>query len=583
MDERLAWRTNGLPFGTNYDPSAERFFIQDFASIFALTKAVVSGAIGEPYGAEGQLQFMERWVGHRVGVALGYGYSPTLWLILSPLLPLPAPLAYVLWSLLPALALFGIGWRLVAKGWSERNPLALTLIVIALASGCYQSEVQLGQTTVVLGLITFWLISTASDPKREALTAFLLFLLTAKPPLALAMGVGLLWNRQAKPVLVAMGLVVLEVACVTWWLGFGWMADYWELLTHYTSDTAPEAFRHFFRPVGMSNLRHLLVSGAGWSDRAASSASVAGWAAAIACGTWLARRGRLPAGRLRLAFALLLYSLFSPHLTSINDLLVVIVVWFLHSEVKLGSAARAAAAGALVVVVNVGPLKTLLLNEAGAHLALLGKVGILVLFLATSMLPKDERDRGTPVSDRTHRAAGFLFLALSCFYLLCSTGYVNGPDGAVMLRLTAAFADGRTWIDPLPDWPDFGGLAAPDRAGHVRFHPWFAPGLSLAAIPAYLAGRRLSALAPDREEDLFDVEGRRARDDPGFRFRVSYYDTGPAAFREAFTAFASSWTTAFAAAGAVAFLFLVSIEIGFPREVALGVALLSALASPLWV
>lgn len=384
VSERLAWRTNGLPFGTNYDPSAGRFFVQDFASIFGLTKGVVSGAIDAPYSAEGQLQFMEQWIGQRIDVALGYGYSPTLWLILSPLLPLPAPLAYVLWSLLPALVLFWIGWRLVAKGWSERNPLALTLILIALASGSYQGEVQLGKTAVVLGSITFCLISVASDPRREARAAFLLFLLTAAPPLALAMGVGLLWNRQTKPVLLAAGLVVLEVACVTSWLGWGWISDYWQLLTHYTSDTARQAFRGFFSPVGMSNLRHILVAGAGWSDRAASWASIAGWAVAIACGTWLARRECLPAGQLRLAFALLLYSLFSPHLTFSNDLMVVIVVWFLHAEVKLDATLRIAAVAALAVVVNSGPFKTFLLNEAGLRLAFLAKIAILILFVAGS-------------------------------------------------------------------------------------------------------------------------------------------------------------------------------------------------------
>src|SRR3970040_894213 len=42
VSERLAWRTNGLPFGTNYAPSAGRFFVQDFASIFGLPKGAGS-------------------------------------------------------------------------------------------------------------------------------------------------------------------------------------------------------------------------------------------------------------------------------------------------------------------------------------------------------------------------------------------------------------------------------------------------------------------------------------------------------------------------------------------------------------
>jgi Glycosyltransferase family 87 len=387
LGERLAWRTNGLPFGTNYDPSAERFFIQDFASIFELTKATLSGAIDAPYSAEGQLRFMEQWTGRPVYLALGYGYSPTMWLILSPLLPLPTALAYVLWALLPAVALFWVGWRLVANGWSRRDPFAITLILIALTSGAYQGDVQLGQSAAVLGLITFALISAAADSRREAWAALLLFLLTAKPPLALAMGVGLLWNRQTKPVLLAAGLAALEVAAVTWLLGPGWISDYWELLTHYTSDTAPEAFRAFVSPKGMSNLRYLLAAGAGWSDRSASWASVGCWAAAIVWGTSLVLRERLPAGPLRPAFALLLYCLFSPHLTFPNDLMIVNVVWFLHAEVKLGAALRAAAATAVFLVVNAGPFKLFLLNDAGEGLAFFAKVGVLILFLGALSSP----------------------------------------------------------------------------------------------------------------------------------------------------------------------------------------------------
>src|SRR5262249_23624112 len=251
--ERLAWRTKGLPFGVNYDPWSGRFWVQDFALIFGLTKAFASGTIDSPYDLHARLRFMAQWVGQPIELALGYGYSPTLWLILSPLLPLRADLAYVLWALLPAFVLLSIGWLLVANGWSERNPLAPTLILIALASGSYQGEVQVGQTVVVLGLITVWLIFASADPRSKVRSAVPLFLLTAAPPLALAMGIGLLWNRCTKPVLIAAGLVVLEVACVTTWLGWDWIRDYSEVLTHYESDTAPETFRAFVEPRRMSN------------------------------------------------------------------------------------------------------------------------------------------------------------------------------------------------------------------------------------------------------------------------------------------------------------------------------------------
>src|SRR5437867_852 len=57
--ERLAWRSNGLPFGATYDHSTGRVAVNDFASIFGLAKAVIGGAIERPYSEAGQLQFME--------------------------------------------------------------------------------------------------------------------------------------------------------------------------------------------------------------------------------------------------------------------------------------------------------------------------------------------------------------------------------------------------------------------------------------------------------------------------------------------------------------------------------------------
>src|SRR5207249_11987447 len=112
---------------------------------------------------------------------------------------------------------------------------------------------------------------------------------------------------------LACALAGLEVALVTAWLGFGWISDYWTILTHFTSDAAPPWYRAFVGPIGMTNAREALVAGAGWSDRAAASASAAAWVAGMGCGTWLAYRSYLPSGPLRLAFALLLYCLFSPH------------------------------------------------------------------------------------------------------------------------------------------------------------------------------------------------------------------------------------------------------------------------------
>ena len=121
---------------------------------------------------------------------------------------------------------------------------------------------------------------------------------------------------------------------------------------------------------------------------------MAAWGMAIAWGTWLPCQDRIPAGRLRSAFALLLFSIFSPHLTFSNDLVVVTVLWFLHAEVDLRGAARVAAVVALVLVVNSGSCKTFFLNDAGTDLALAAKISIVALFLARCARISPRRSAG---------------------------------------------------------------------------------------------------------------------------------------------------------------------------------------------
>lgn len=177
------------------------------------------------------------------------------------------------------------------------------------------------------------------------------------------------------------------------------------------------------------------------------------------------------------------------------------------------------------------------------------------------------------------RLAGPVFAAAACFYLLTSGGYIDGPDGAVMFRVTQSFARGSLAVEPLASWPEHGGMAAD---GGQRFYAWFGPGLSVVALPTYLLGRALLPFTATRERDLFDVERRRTTGEPGFRFRICWYDTGKANFAEAFTAFTASWTNAFVTAGTLTFLLCIAVELGFDRRTALAIVILAAAASPLW-
>ncbi|MBI2962983.1 MAG: hypothetical protein HYY35_04455 [Deltaproteobacteria bacterium] len=175
--------------------------------------------------------------------------------------------------------------------------------------------------------------------------------------------------------------------------------------------------------------------------------------------------------------------------------------------------------------------------------------------------------------------AGPVFVAAACFYLLSGGGYIDGPDGTVMFRATQSFARGSLAVEPLASWPEHGGVPVD---GGKRFYAWFGPGLSAAALPAYLLGRALLPWTAARERGLFDVERRRSGGEPGFRFRTSWYETGEANFAEAFTAFTTGWTNALVTAATLVLLLAIAVDLGFDARTSLAVVALAAVASPLW-
>ena len=170
---------------------------------------------------------------------------------------------------------------------------------------------------------------------------------------------------------------------------------------------------------------------------------------------------------------------------------------------------------------------------------------------------------------------GALFAAFACFYGLTGVGYVCSPDGVVMLRVTGGLVErGRADIRELERWPGFGGRSVEDPSGGRVFHAKYGLGLSLAAIPGYIAGKALLPLASAGDRDLFETGYERARrhdrdpDDERFtladpsRYRVVWYRTGRENFAEVLPAFFASLTNAFVGAAIVAVVFLCALELG---------------------
>ncbi len=190
--------------------------------------------------------------------------------------------------------------------------------------------------------------------------------------------------------------------------------------------------------------------------------------------------------------------------------------------------------------------------------------------------------------------ARWLWLSLTCWYILLLGGHIYSPDGTVMYRVTQGWVEDGTLDFPvLLDHEAFGGPVSREEDGKVtRRHSKYGLGLSAASVPAYAASRLLSPLATDEEKGIFHtpatMEGpfswgshRRVRDPDRRSFRRLWYKVGRDRFDDAFGAFLVTWTNGALTAGTCALLFLLLRGLGVGVRVSLGCAVACGLGSPM--
>ncbi len=193
------------------------------------------------------------------------------------------------------------------------------------------------------------------------------------------------------------------------------------------------------------------------------------------------------------------------------------------------------------------------------------------------------------------RAALWLFLALSGFFVATSPPAMDVRDTVVMFGLTRAIVDeGALSFPPLPgvEMPE---QRAPEGAdGGPRIWSKYGLAPSLAMVPAYALSRLLLPLATEAEAGVFDtpatVEGRwawelRLRTDWGDdrSFRRLWYATDAAHFELAFGAWMANLTAAWVVAGLCALGLVVGARLGGRLSAGLLAGLALAFASPFWV
>lgn len=308
--------------------------LKDFASHLRMARAALARpwrdapSTSSIYTPEAHREMTRDWAGGDLPAALPFGYSPTMIWVLAPLTLFDDATAYVLWSLL---GLGLVGWLLWPR---EDAPVVAGLIFLSPLS---TNAFALGQTAVYSNAVLLLL----ARPRRAWLDAALLWLLTAKPPVALMAGAALLAVGRWRAVGLALALALLSTALAHPLLGPGWAGDYLALARRYNSEEADPLFRWCLLPHYMANLRAALWA-AGASDALAARLSALAWAVATALVVVAGWRRWLAAWAVW-CLALLAFLLLSPHVNVTEDL-------HLHAACVIAFAATRGAATELARV-----------------------------------------------------------------------------------------------------------------------------------------------------------------------------------------------------------------------------------------
>lgn len=316
---------NTISFGIWHNNGGLR--IIDFPFTFNFTKAfwLEERPMGiSIYSAANHLQVIRGWIGMDAEHSLTFGYTPTMLLILSPLVLLSPAIAYCVFN----------GAGLLAVWWQTRPVrcrlgLGLLSFISPLSMLCFF----MGQNSFITGAGLLFLYERSRSGfeklshRQAILSTLLLWALTAKPPIALTVGVVLLGMRQWRPVLFAALLTLATTLAISPLLGSGWADDYIQLITTYNRVLADPVFTSGHYPKHMANLVGVLSVDFNLPDDIASRISSFIWLGALAGLVVLGPRLRLSVGGFW-SIGVLLYLLFCPHVSSYEVLQVILLVPF---------------------------------------------------------------------------------------------------------------------------------------------------------------------------------------------------------------------------------------------------------------
>lgn len=300
--------------------------IIDFPSLFNTAKELwlsktVQISSSSVYSVENHLNFTSKWLGNNSPYALPFCYSPTMFWLLAPLVFFSHASAFCIFNII---GLWSIWWQ--TRPLRCRNGFGLLSFISPISYAC----MQLGQTALFTGACLLFIAentkvdSKDTNFKREIYAGIALWILTAKPPLALTAGAVLISLRKWRPLVFALILSFFTTLLISPLLGTNWVDDYLSIIYNFNMIDTDKAFAFTYVPT-MSNLRAILSIDFHVADNLASRLSSIMWLSSL---LWMITAG----AKLKLqeaaywALGILFYLLFCPHVSSTEELQLVLLL-----------------------------------------------------------------------------------------------------------------------------------------------------------------------------------------------------------------------------------------------------------------
>lgn len=252
----------GWPAGTLQKLKNGNYLFGDYQAHRAIVERILNKTTSRPYTQEGQKEIFKNWI-PTATQGLPHAYSPTTGLLLAPFVWMDVWTGYYVYVAinLALLAALLNGYLLPRA----RNNWELAAIGIFCLSLSVMHIIGIGQTAILtLGaLALLWHLVYDPEQKRlypskwfqDVVLGVILFLLSAKPPMALLAGAVLLGARRWRAASLGAALFAANFTLMLPYYG-GWpyaVTDYLSFLQHYNREDLEPFFRECLNYGGASD------------------------------------------------------------------------------------------------------------------------------------------------------------------------------------------------------------------------------------------------------------------------------------------------------------------------------------------